>query len=694
MRSVGPSDQAGRDIISFAVRGFTPVASGSITLPINLDQSKSNTRRFQGQLQPNGSQAHDGGVTANSFPTGSLSFQNDIKHNMFVDSQLVTTVVNPGNTSHSDIPWLWQSLEISDKITGGSDSGSHKSTAKSAVDSGSDKKKTPRNNTWLNGPPQHPGFKQTDGITGFNTRQPDSFDGNNDSTTSSRNKPDSRNSLFSSKRTLPTGSPSSIFTTESRTIDISSGSLSGTFGMGTFSSSNSSSTVDSLGTRSITPSLSSTTTTSQQKTITCSEEYKAIRGHTLCMNDDPRVVLSGVTTANKISILNLHNDMRATIQPPAADLVALKWDERLAIIAAKWAKQCTFGHDNERRVLEIGTHIGQNVAVGHATWEEVVRTWYSEIRLWQYGIDPDTYLGTGRWMDVAHFTQIVQNTTYLVGCGYAECRNSPYIRFFVCNYAAGQSELAYPYTAGPRCGACARNCKNGLCDCGNNVCYNKGTLDPGTCTCKCRKPYAGSTCELLDCPVEDQWMCGQDWTAEYCSIYYNVPEECPHMCGLCKAGGVGGKIRQQIKPNTTFVSDYGCRYSGIRATPEECKRYGDNGSDMNMCAREGGTISCGDCDRFINVKRDYCPVMCGLCDAPCDGKRCANSGTLDVTSCTCTCRPPFAGSTCEQVDCPPTGDPLYCRLWPRHYCGVYYNVPEECPYMCDLCSMMTTRADP
>ncbi|KAK3594996.1 hypothetical protein CHS0354_019926, partial [Potamilus streckersoni] len=105
----------------------------------------------------------------------------------------------------------------------------------------------------------------------------------------------------------------------------------------------------------------------------------------------------------------------------------------------------------------------QNVAVGYTSWEEVVRMWYNEIRIWQYGIDPDNYLGNGRWRDVAHFTQIVQNTTYLVGCGYAECRNTPYIRFYVCNYAAGQSDLAYPYTAGSRCGACPKNCNNGLC---------------------------------------------------------------------------------------------------------------------------------------------------------------------------------------------------------------------------------------
>lgn len=46
----------------------------------------------------------------------------------------------------------------------------------------------------------------------------------------------------------------------------------------------------------------------------------------------------------------------------------------------------------------------------------------------------------------------------------------------------------------------------------------------------------------------------------------------------------------------------------------ECRAYGDNGMDIGQCSSMGGSISCADCDRFYNVKRDMCPVMCGLCD--------------------------------------------------------------------------------
>jgi len=35
---------------------------------------------------------------------------------------------------------------------------------------------------------------------------------------------------------------------------------------------------------------------------------------------------------------------------------------------------------------------------------------------------------------------------------------------------------------------------------------------------------------------------------------------------------------------------------------------------MGVCASKGGTIGCLECDKYYNIKRDYCPVMCGLCD--------------------------------------------------------------------------------
>ncbi|KAK3087233.1 hypothetical protein FSP39_003405, partial [Pinctada imbricata] len=418
----------------------------------------------------------------------------------------------------------------------------------------------------------------------------------------------------------------------------------------------------------------------------CTEEYRKIPGHTLCMRDKPSVYKSGMTRAEQEAVLRHHNELRGTVEPPATDLVKLKWDDRLAAVAQKWANQCQAGHDKVRDIPSIGMSIGQNVAGGYRSWHKAVQMWYDEISMWRYGPEPDSYLGAGGWRKIGHFTQMVQNGTYLVGCGYAECRGSMYTRYYVCDYAAGQSNLGIPYTAGRRCAACqnGRCGTGGQCDCRGRVCMNGGKLNPTTCKCTCAKPYSGPTCEDLDCPTEDAWVCERDWPPSHCKIYTNVPEECPYMCGVCKRPGGGSGGKPGGSHGSIFISEQGCKYQGKRSTPQECRSYGDKGKDLKGCDNRNGQFKCSDCKRYFNVKKDMCPVMCGLCDPPCNGKKCQNGGDLDVDTCSCKCKPPFYGTYCENKDCSKK-EPYSCSVWPRSYCDKYYNVPEECPVLCGIC---------
>ncbi len=56
----------------------------------------------------------------------------------------------------------------------------------------------------------------------------------------------------------------------------------------------------------------------------------------------------------------MHNKLRAAVargderrggggggggQPEAANMMSLEWDPELAMVAQRWADQCTFGHD-------------------------------------------------------------------------------------------------------------------------------------------------------------------------------------------------------------------------------------------------------------------------------------------------------------------------------------------------------------
>ncbi|XP_050414046.1 cysteine-rich venom protein Mr30 isoform X6 [Patella vulgata] len=83
-----------------------------------------------------------------------------------------------------------------------------------------------------------------------------------------------------------------------------------------------------------------------------------------------------------------------------------------------------------------------------------------------------------------------------------------------------------------------------------------------------------------------------------------------------------------------------------------------------------------------------------LCD--CGGKICLNGGTIDLATCTCACLTLYKGSDCSELNCP-ANDGQFCNNgYEKAHCGIYSNVPTECPYMCDICQadLCSTRDHP
>ncbi|XP_071111759.1 cysteine-rich venom protein Mr30-like [Haliotis cracherodii] len=438
---------------------------------------------------------------------------------------------------------------------------------------------------------------------------------------------------------------------------------------------------------------------------TCTTEYAAIRGHTMCLQDNSEVTSYGVAAQDQEDIVTLHNELRGRVEPPATDLGKLVWDSKLAAVSEKWARQCKMEHDHMKSIPEYGLEVGQNIAGGYLNWRSAIMAWYNEVSLYRFGQNPNGYLGRDGWKKIGHYTQIVQNVTFLIGCGYAHCPNTKFGRYYVCNYGSGQNRISKPYTRGARCSSCPNTCKDGLCDCGGKACFNGGYLDTNTCTCTCQQPYSGPTCQQLNCPPKDSFYCGRSLVPKDCRTYYNVPQLCPYMCGICgspssnttaaSAAAVRITPSDQASPvqptavvqpsSGEFTSAFGCVYAGNRASKVECRDYGDHGNDMSLCASMGGSqITCDHCQQFYNIKTDYCPVMCGLCDAPCGGKQCLNGGRLDTDTCKCTCKTPYAGTTCQTANCP-AKDPFHCTLYRLSYCELYVNVPSECPFLCGIC---------
>jgi hypothetical protein len=137
----------------------------------------------------------------------------------------------------------------------------------------------------------------------------------------------------------------------------------------------------------------------------------------------------GATGELALRLLAAHNRERAAVGHPP-----LAWDPDLAASAASYGPALA----SLRRLIHSPreTRPGQreNLAMAwHGTLspEQLVDMWSREKRMLQPGLFP-AVSNTGRWEDVAHYTQMVWPTTTRVGCAivsadwdYLICRYSP-----------------------------------------------------------------------------------------------------------------------------------------------------------------------------------------------------------------------------------------------------------------------------
>ncbi|KAL5020640.1 hypothetical protein ScPMuIL_002275 [Solemya velum] len=212
----------------------------------------------------------------------------------------------------------------------------------------------------------------------------------------------------------------------------------------------------------------------------------------------------------------------------ASDMMVMKWDDEVALIAQKWAENCKITHDGSLQRMVLGRFsVGQNIAWGPAslTWKQVVAVWYKEIEDFHYNISAK---------NAGHYTQVVWAKSAVLGCGYALCGKT---HFYVCNYAPSGNMVGKqttPFTPGKECGQCNNNCTAGLCDCDGKVCENGGTLDLATCKCKCLPSYdEANTCRLNCSTVTDNSNCGDFFKKDQCTKVPSVTFHCPKLCGLC-----------------------------------------------------------------------------------------------------------------------------------------------------------------
>ncbi|XP_032893890.1 GLIPR1-like protein 1 [Amblyraja radiata] len=167
--------------------------------------------------------------------------------------------------------------------------------------------------------------------------------------------------------------------------------------------------------------------------------------------------------------VNEHNNYRSATTPVASNMFKMTWDEALAKSAKAWSKKCTFKHNsnlNKNGVVHPTFYpVGENLyaTTGSFNTKDAIKAWNSEVT--NYDFDTNT---CKKYSVCGHYTQVVWENTYKVGCAVTSCPNgikSSGLKgsavVFVCNYApagnyAGRSPFAKGTTACSGCTTCSK----------------------------------------------------------------------------------------------------------------------------------------------------------------------------------------------------------------------------------------------
>ena len=173
------------------------------------------------------------------------------------------------------------------------------------------------------------------------------------------------------------------------------------------------------------------------------------------------------------AILYAHNELRKSVDPTAANMREMEWNDCLAEVAYEYLMQCTGSEHNEIRQIQAEEKdceasdqaVGENkyqTAEKITDFNVVTTAWAAEKESFNYE--------TLECSDVCeHYKQMVWFDSFLIGCAeldQAMCNGEGTI--VVCNYARGGNTVGVkPYTQGFQCSECMgpwdTSCNDGLC---------------------------------------------------------------------------------------------------------------------------------------------------------------------------------------------------------------------------------------
>ncbi|XP_053096873.1 peptidase inhibitor 16 [Pangasianodon hypophthalmus] len=175
-------------------------------------------------------------------------------------------------------------------------------------------------------------------------------------------------------------------------------------------------------------------------------------------------LVSGQLTAEqKEQILDLHNRYRSMVSPEAANMLHMRWDEGLSLVAQHYAAQCIWEHN-----YDVLNQLGENLflTTGLLSINKSIARWFEERKYYNYANNTCSLVMCG------HYTQLVWAKSNTVGCASHFCktvqnRDDENATILACNYfPQGNIEGELPYEAGEPCSKCPQE----MVECLENSC--------------------------------------------------------------------------------------------------------------------------------------------------------------------------------------------------------------------------------
>ncbi|KAA0706617.1 Peptidase inhibitor 16 [Triplophysa tibetana] len=194
-------------------------------------------------------------------------------------------------------------------------------------------------------------------------------------------------------------------------------------------------------------------------------------GNTALRNATLWILLSlaaGHLTEQQIStIVDIHNEIRSQVNPSAAFMQKVVWDETLRLVAEAYATKCIWEYNPDCKSLKLGENLFVSDEVINVT--KAMDVWFEENRDYDYENNKCTDDQICR-----HYTQMVCAHSKQIGCATHVCETLKGLglkkSLLVCNYyPIGDVKGQRPYESGISC----LNCPEELPMCEKNICEKK-----------------------------------------------------------------------------------------------------------------------------------------------------------------------------------------------------------------------------